>query len=102
MEEFLGKADHDLVVDYELRLRGQINGIVTVGKNGFLVLNGQINGNLIINDDGRCDLHGMVNGNVENNGGVLSVFGIINGSLYKKSGTTHVESKARIRDSIIE
>ena len=102
MEELRGKIDHDLIVDYELRIRGQINGIVTVEKKGFLILNGQINGNLIINDSGQCDLHGMVNGNVENNGGNLSVFGTINGSLYKKDGITNVESDARIRDSIIE
>jgi len=99
MEEIEGKIEHDLTVDYELRIRGMINGMVTVEKNGILILNGRINGNLIIADGGECELHGTVNGNVENKGGRLSVSGTINGSLYKKSGTTIVELHAVIRDS---
>jgi len=102
MEIIRDKIEQDLIIDRETRITGMINGLVTVEKDGVLILNGLINGNLIISVGGYCELHGTVNGNVKNNGGDLSVFGKINGNLYKKLGTTKLEPNAVIRDSIIE
>ncbi len=96
MEEINDTIHNDLFVKHELRIRGIIDGNVTVQENSYLILNEIINGDLIINNFAKCDLHGIVKGNVTNRGGELVIHSIVNGNLNKESGNTVVDSNAVI------
>lgn len=93
-----GKYDKDFIFDNSVEVTGQINGKVTLEQGGKLSLRGQINGNVVIREGSEMFLHGTVNGDVLNDGGLLHVFGVINGRLFRERGKTLIQDFAIINE----
>lgn len=80
MKIITDKFDGNLTIDEELSLRGMVTGDVTVTANGCLNLFGMVCGNLILNRYSKVVIHGIVCGDLINEGGSVTVLGIVNGT----------------------
>jgi hypothetical protein len=85
-----------LKIANELTLNGMVTDDVTVQAGGHLVVHGMCCRDLVLERGSRVELHGMVVGNVVNCGGVLAVYGMINGSLFEEAGETLISPAAKV------
>jgi cytoskeletal protein CcmA (bactofilin family) len=97
MQVIAGHIDGPLVVRTALEVRGTVTGQVTVLPDAHLVLRGVCKGNVIISDGARAELWGIVEGDVGNQGGNVSIFGIVEGQLVRGEGETHLSSDSIVR-----
>lgn len=95
-----GKIEGDLEVSEEFRLHGMVTGTITVLTGGLLELHGMCVGDLLLAEGSTVVLNGMVMGDVTNDGGDLSIFGMIEGGLNRLGGTTSIDQKAVIKGTI--
>ena len=95
-----GKYDGDMTIQGEVRLNGMITGSATVSEGALLELTGTVVGNLNIEPGSTVYLHGMVNRDVFNRGGMLTVFGVIQGRLVREAGETEIHSESIIRGGV--
>ena len=84
----------DQTIDDELDLHGIVEGSVRVVAGGILHAHGVINGNVVVATGGRADIQGTVNGAVANDGGSLTVAGVVTGAVDPRSGTTDIRPGA--------
>lgn len=97
MIEEHGKIENDVYLNYDLTLHGMITGDVIVGKGSNFVLHGTCCKNLVLEQGSSVRLNGMVCGNVNNNGGFLEVYGLVNGSIQtSEHGKTFIDPKATV------
>jgi len=97
METEHGKIEGDLSLNYEFVLHGMVTGNIVVERGGSLYLHGTCGKNLIIQEGGKAYLHGTVSGDMQNRGGYLEVYSVINGRLTTDTGNTIVDKDAVIR-----
>ncbi len=103
MIEERGKIERNVYLDYDLTLHGMITGDVIVGKESVFILHGTCSQNLVVEQDSHVYLHGTVLGNVNNNGGILEVYGTVNGYVAtSKNGKTFIDAKAVIIKGVRE
>jgi len=100
MKVIRDKVEGETVLTEGTELLGMIVGKTTVSEDTLLKLHGMIVGDLILEKGSTVYLHGTVNGDVINRGGVLQVFGIVNGRIVRQSGETVVDSKALVRNGL--
>ena len=93
-----GKIEGSIHLDYDLTLHGIVTGDVFVAKGSVFVLHGICSQNLVVDKSSQAYLHGIVNGNVHNNGGVLEIYGIVNGYVNtSEDGKTFIATTAVLR-----
>jgi cytoskeletal protein CcmA (bactofilin family) len=99
MTEIFDKHVGDVKVSSseELILHGMIEGNVYVSAGAIFVVNGMVIGNIVVEPGGKAIIRGYVIGSVTNQGGVLSIFGTVQGTVHPNSGETNVDQKAVIR-----
>ncbi len=96
-----GKIEKDVYLDYDLTLHGMITGEVIVGKKSTFILHGTCCKNLVIEQGSSVYLHGTVSGNVTNSGGILEVYGKVNGYVHTfEDGNTLIDSKAIVANGL--
>ena len=88
----------DLTLNEDLQLRGLISGTVTVPDGIHLEVDGMIAGDLIVQQGGRATIRGMVNGIVQNDGGEVDIFGMVDSVRDLGEGKTRIDGGAVIRD----
>ena len=91
-----GKIVGNLDVENELEMHGMITGDAIVRAGGILHLHGMVCGNLIVEEGGVAYLHGSVTDNALNRGGILKIYGMVNGYLDQSLGTTLLDPKAMV------
>ena len=102
METINEKIDEDVEVRNSLLLNGMITGSAIIHDGAEIMLNGMIVKNVTIEEGAKAMINGMVNGDVQNNGGVLEIFGVVKGNIYKNGGSTTIHPKAVVNGNIIE
>lgn len=95
------KSKGDVRVEGRRTVHGMITGSVFVDIGGTLVLHGMVCKNVVISNGAEAIIHGMVVGDVENLGGVVEVFGMINGSVIERGGRTRVAPNAIVHGGIV-
>lgn len=88
------KIEGDTRIEEDTELRGMITGNVMVAPGVTLELRGMVLGSLGLERSSRVYLRGMVTGNVENRGGHLEVWGMVDGRISRQDGITIVHPKA--------
>jgi cytoskeletal protein CcmA (bactofilin family) len=88
------KLEGDVVFSRDTMLDGTVSGSARVTPGTLLDLRGMIAGDLTLEPNSVVELRGTVNGNVTNIGGRLEVYGVVNGSVFARSGQTTVDPKA--------
>jgi hypothetical protein len=91
-----GKVEGDLLVTENLDLHGMVTRNVTVANGATLLLHGMICGDLVLEKGGNVDLFGTVGGDVTNHGGILRIYGVVSGDLYRLAGTTEIQPDAKV------
>jgi len=92
-----GKIEGGTILTEDTQLNGMIVGVTTVSRNCILHMHGMIVGDLIVEESATVYLNGMVNGNVTNCGGILEVYGTVNGNILRQKGKTFIHPNAAIR-----
>ena len=100
MKTIEGKIEGGFAFEEDSRLRGIIVGDCTVLPHVAVELNGIIVGKLTLQPSSTAVLHGIVNGDIHNEGGNLSIFGVVNGRVLRHGGVTEVDPAAIIRDGL--
>lgn len=93
MGSIVGQFDQDLIIKESSSLIGQVRGNVTVCERVNLQLHGLVVGNLILKSGSEVFLHGTVDGDVINEGGYLTIYGRITGTVHDRAGKTVVAFK---------
>ena len=84
------------VTDERVVISGSLRGNLTVGSSAEVELRGVAIGNVTVLGTGRLSIRGTVIGDVTNSGGLVEVFGRINGHLRERAGLTTVHPGAWI------
>ena len=98
MIEISKKIEGNVVIEKDTNLRGMIVGNVEVLDGATLYLRGSLNGRLYIYEGAKVLLYGTNNGDVINDGGILEVFGVINGRLFRERGRTLIDDNALVEE----
>lgn len=88
------RIEGDYRFEEDAELHGVVDGSAVVGNGVSLGLFGIVTKELRLEKDSTVNLYGMVLGNVTNEGGNLTVLGIVRGNIIRRSGQTTVDSKA--------
>lgn len=97
MEIISNVIKQDMQIDTDVIITGIVTGNIVIERGGLLILTGMGNGRITVNQSGKCEVHGMFNGIIENNGGILNIFGVVNGSIIENSGNTIIDTNAVIK-----
>ncbi|WP_052185112.1 hypothetical protein [Methylotenera versatilis] len=88
-----GKIEGSMEILKDFQLNGTITGNATVKSGVYFRLNGVVLGNLTIENGGSSDINGVVCGNVINEGGTVSVTGVVQGAIH---GGANISPNAKI------
>lgn len=91
------RINHDVTLTESTQLYGMINGTVTVLEKINFQLHGIVTGNLILKKHAEVYVHGTVNGDITNEGGILVVFGNVDGTITTKDGKTSIDANAKVK-----
>jgi cytoskeletal protein CcmA (bactofilin family) len=91
------KIEKDIDIEEDTTIHGMIVGNVQVLDGVTLHLHGMVIGQVLLKEKSNVYLHGTVNGDVINQGGMLEIFGVVNGKVVKESGKTIIDSNAIVR-----
>jgi hypothetical protein len=91
-----GKIEGNLDLTSGLELHGIVTGNIRVLPGVTLFLHGTCGENLIVESNATAYVHGTVGGNVENRGGLVEIYGTVNGQVLKISGSTVIDKNAVI------
>ena len=84
-----GKVEGDITIRSDFQMHGMFLGKVTVTAGGYLRLHGMATQDLLIESGATVEIHGMAK-NVINNGGHLTIKGMVTGCLTELGGETQV------------
>ena len=96
-----GNIQGDQVLSKDTSLSGIITGDVIVLSGVNFNIKGMMNGNLEMQSNSIVINSGTVSGDITNNGGNLQIYGIVNGDVIRKGGSTYIDPKAIISGQII-
>src|ERR1035438_1692893 len=94
------KVEGNKVFKSDTELFGMVTGSAQVLAGVELKMYGMICGSLTLDQGSSVELRGTVSGDVVNNGGTLSVYGIVYGRVISKSGKTMVDKKAVVTGGV--
>jgi len=97
MQIVRGTLESPLCVDSELEVQGTVSGSIRVRKPGRLVLRGVCKGHVVLEAGARAELWGIVQGNLINEGGHVSLFGLLEGHAERSGGTTCISADSIVR-----
>ncbi len=93
----------DVTLSEDAEIRGMVPGKIYVRPNVLLQLFGIVSGGVTVEKGGRAELRGIVLGNAVNQGGVLEVYGTVNGDIITSdSGKTTIDKNAVVHGSVRE
>jgi hypothetical protein len=98
MRELHGKIESPYVVDEDTSFHGMICGNTIVKDSVTFDVHGMITADLTVEMGGIANIHGMVNGTVYNNGGQVTIWGMVDSLVDARGSMTTVEPGAVIRD----
>jgi hypothetical protein len=90
----------ETIIREETQIQGIVNGRVYVDRGGNLLHQGMIIGTVTVEKGSEANIFGFVKGDVINNGGKLTVFGTVNGTVRTESGTTKIDKDAFIKEQL--
>jgi len=100
MREIKGKLEGDLLIEKNTNLAGMVVGTAKVLPKVSFNIKGMLIDNLIVKNEAVDFVHGMVTGNIENEGGYVEVFGIVEGQVYPRAGKTIIHENEERRSCI--
>jgi len=93
-----GKLDGNVAVRDAFQLNGMVTGSISVAPAGRLWLNGMCCGNLVVEAGAEVELRGACHGDILNKGGLLSVYGTVQGGILTSAGgQTRIDESAVVR-----
>ena len=96
-DEVNGRVEGDMAIARNVLFKGRVTGHITVYRGAVLEFKGRCEKNVVLQEGAIVYLHGFVERNVINNGGVLEVYGRIDGYLATKlGGTSFIDNRARV------
>jgi cytoskeletal protein CcmA (bactofilin family) len=94
------RVSGDVMIQEDTQIQGIVSGKVYVGPGANLLHQGMILGALTLERDSEVNLFGFVKGDVVNKGGMLKVFGTVNGTVRTESGNTTITKDAFIKQEM--
>jgi hypothetical protein len=96
MIEVKNIVKRDIIADEDVVISGILEGDVYVNKNVNVQINGIVNGNLKITSVSSIKISGTLNGDIINDGGIIEVFGVMNGKIDSENGQCFIHPDAMI------
>ena len=91
----------DTWLEQDVELHGIILGSVIVRAGKLFRVCGSVSGNIKLEARARVFLYGYVGGDIVNSGGILEVYGVVNGRVIRQAGTTRIDRQAKVYGGLI-
>lgn len=101
MQVVHGRVEAPLLVNSELEVRGTVAGPIGVSASGTFVLRGVCEGDVVVEASGRAEIWGIVQGNLINRGGLVRMFGLVEGHVQRAGGQTSVSADSIVRKGVV-
>ena len=95
-----GVIEGDLLIEHFATITGAITGNLTVREPARLVIRGTVAKDVFVGYGSIVQVFGNIGGNVYLEGGMLELWGTINGSIIRKAGPAMIYSEATINGKI--
>lgn len=95
--EILNTHIGDVLTTEDITIRGILDGQLSVNAHHNAHIFGIVTKNVIAYKDSAVRINGIVKGDVINKGGIIEIYGIVNGRLTTIDGDTRVSPNAIVR-----